>query len=112
MRGIAEILKATLKGSEATRSITSAKVANPLCNCHDCDDAVGSHSPAGNDTCNTMGKLNVDETLGLACCAGATLLAICSERIADVIGLIGASFGSLIVLAWPAAVYRQVHLCS
>jgi len=38
---------------------------------------------------------------------GATLLAICSERIADVIGLIGASFGSLIVLAWPAAVYRR-----
>mmetsp|Transcript_52115 Transcript_52115/g.124131 ORF Transcript_52115/g.124131 Transcript_52115/m.124131 type:complete len:568 (-) Transcript_52115:260-1963(-) len=39
--------------------------------------------------------------------AGSTVVAIWSEHIADVIGLIGASFGSLIVLAWPAAVYRR-----
>ena len=30
-----------------------------------------------------------------------------STEVADVIGLIGASFGSLIVLAWPAMVYRR-----
>eukprot|EP00415_Alexandrium_ostenfeldii_P001168 UN1168 len=34
-------------------------------------------------------------------------VAICNEDIADVIGLIGSSFGSLIVLAWPAMIYRK-----
>jgi len=40
--------------------------------------------------------------------AACVCIAICNEHIADVIGLIGASFGSLIVLAWPARIYRQV----
>jgi len=42
-------------------------------------------------------------------------VAISSDQIADVIGLIGASFGSLIVLAWPAMIYRKalfdMHPC-
>jgi len=43
-------------------------------------------------------------TVIIACC---TSVAIWNEHIADVIGLIGASFGSLIVLAWPAMIYRK-----
>jgi len=39
--------------------------------------------------------------------AGCVCVALASEHIADVIGLIGASFGSLIVLAWPAMIYRK-----
>lgn len=39
--------------------------------------------------------------------AGCTFVALLDEHIADVIGLIGASFGTLIVLAWPAMVYRK-----
>jgi len=35
-------------------------------------------------------------------------VALCSTGVADVISLIGASFGSLIVLLWPALVYRKV----
>eukprot|EP00927_Polykrikos_kofoidii_P044185 TRINITY_DN38221_c0_g1_i1.p1 TRINITY_DN38221_c0_g1~~TRINITY_DN38221_c0_g1_i1.p1 ORF type:complete len:602 (+),score=82.10 TRINITY_DN38221_c0_g1_i1:112-1806(+) len=31
-----------------------------------------------------------------------------SQQVADVIALIGSSFGSLIVLAWPAVIYRRV----
>eukprot|EP00931_Biecheleriopsis_adriatica_P097324 TRINITY_DN7108_c0_g2_i1.p1 TRINITY_DN7108_c0_g2~~TRINITY_DN7108_c0_g2_i1.p1 ORF type:complete len:533 (+),score=83.07 TRINITY_DN7108_c0_g2_i1:43-1641(+) len=37
---------------------------------------------------------------------GCVCVALWSEKVADVIGLIGASFGSLIVLAWPAMIYR------
>lgn len=40
--------------------------------------------------------------------AGCACVAICNEQVADVIGLCGASFGSLIVLAWPALIYRRV----
>jgi len=39
--------------------------------------------------------------------ASCVCVALWSEKVADVIGLIGASFGSLIVLAWPAMIYRQ-----
>eukprot|EP00418_Pyrodinium_bahamense_P004742 CAMPEP_0179018572 /NCGR_PEP_ID=MMETSP0796-20121207/4422_1 /TAXON_ID=73915 /ORGANISM="Pyrodinium bahamense, Strain pbaha01" /LENGTH=585 /DNA_ID=CAMNT_0020714333 /DNA_START=339 /DNA_END=2094 /DNA_ORIENTATION=- len=39
--------------------------------------------------------------------AACVCVAILSEHVADVIGLIGASFGSLIVLAWPAMIYRK-----
>uniref|UniRef100_A0A7S4UCR9 Amino acid transporter transmembrane domain-containing protein n=1 Tax=Alexandrium monilatum TaxID=311494 RepID=A0A7S4UCR9_9DINO len=44
--------------------------------------------------------------------AGSACVAICSESIADVTGLLGASFATLIVLAWPASVYRRVRLRS
>lgn len=44
-------------------------------------------------------------TLAVGCCV---CVAVCSEQIADVIGLCGASFGSLIALAWPALIYRRV----
>lgn len=46
------------------------------------------------------------------CIVVTSIIAICvcmalwSEKVADVIGLIGASFGSLIVLVWPAMIYR------
>jgi len=39
--------------------------------------------------------------------AACVCIALWSEKVADVIGLIGASFGSLIVLAWPAMIYKQ-----
>jgi len=39
--------------------------------------------------------------------AACVCVAISNEDIADVIGLIGSSFGSLIVLAWPAMIYRK-----
>ncbi|CAE7418287.1 slc38a7 [Symbiodinium natans] len=39
--------------------------------------------------------------------ASCVCVALWSEKVADVIGLIGASFGSLIVLAWPAMIYRR-----
>mmetsp|Transcript_131083 Transcript_131083/g.407665 ORF Transcript_131083/g.407665 Transcript_131083/m.407665 type:complete len:386 (-) Transcript_131083:46-1203(-) len=39
--------------------------------------------------------------------AGCACLAVCSDCIADVVGLVGASCGSLLVLAWPASVYRR-----
>jgi len=35
------------------------------------------------------------------------IVALASEQIADVIGLIGASFGTLIVLAWPTMIYGK-----
>mmetsp|Transcript_100064 Transcript_100064/g.311790 ORF Transcript_100064/g.311790 Transcript_100064/m.311790 type:complete len:556 (-) Transcript_100064:169-1836(-) len=51
-------------------------------------------------------------TTVIAACVG---VAIANEGIADVIGLIGSSFGSLIVLAWPAMIYRRalsdLHPC-
>lgn len=39
--------------------------------------------------------------------ASCVAIALWCKQVADVIGLIGASFGSLIVLAWPAMIYRQ-----
>ncbi|CAJ1406335.1 unnamed protein product [Effrenium voratum] len=39
--------------------------------------------------------------------ASCVAIALWCHKVADVIGLIGASFGSLIVLAWPAMIYRQ-----
>jgi len=39
---------------------------------------------------------------------GCVCVAIWNEQVADVIGLCGASFGTLIVLAWPAVIYRKV----
>lgn len=39
--------------------------------------------------------------------ASCVAIALWCKQVADVIGLIGASFGSLIVLAWPAMIYRK-----
>lgn len=39
--------------------------------------------------------------------AACVAVACVNEHIADVIGLCGASFGTLIVLAWPAMIYRK-----
>jgi len=44
-------------------------------------------------------------SLVLGSCA---CLAICSESIADVIGLLGSFFGTLICLWWPGVIYRRV----
>lgn len=44
-------------------------------------------------------------TIVVAACAW---VAIRNERVADVIGLLGASFGALIGLAWPARIYSKV----
>mmetsp|Transcript_122462 Transcript_122462/g.305793 ORF Transcript_122462/g.305793 Transcript_122462/m.305793 type:complete len:561 (-) Transcript_122462:392-2074(-) len=39
---------------------------------------------------------------------GCVCIAIWNEQVADVIGLIGSSCGTLIVLAWPSMIYRRV----
>lgn len=70
-------------------------------------------SPAAS---SILGLLNLGEARASRkaqhCIVVTSIIAVCvcvalwSEKVADVIGLIGASFGSLIVLVWPAMIYR------
>jgi len=71
-------------------------------------------SPAASSILGLLGKTRgsrgsgarhfvVVTTIIVSCVA----IALFCKQVADVIGLIGASFGSLIVLAWPAMIYRK-----